>query len=76
MGNNIIFQQKHDHIVHGAIRDFKLWLQALVGDVEQVSRRSNPHAKTTNVRELLTDTVDYYCCVEASWKNENEKDSP
>lgn len=75
MRNNIIFQQEREHIihiVHKAIRDHQLSQQA----VEQEEQLRQP-VRTTSPREItlaevIPQTAQYYCLMDASWKNQTE----
>lgn len=73
--NNLIFQQKRDHIVkviHDAIRDKGQWEEANASlnkqNEEEERLKENPQPD----QKAVSAGAQYYCQVDASWKNDKE----
>ncbi|KAG2315402.1 hypothetical protein Bca52824_018525 [Brassica carinata] len=75
MGNNILFQQKREHIlqvIHGAIRDYQIWKEAIEQDEQQAQSSRSMAKNAVTLHDVLPTSTKYYCLVDASWKNEKE----
>ncbi|KAF8090143.1 hypothetical protein N665_0485s0018 [Sinapis alba] len=75
MRNNIVFQQKREHIlqvVHKAIRDHQLWQKAMEQDKQELQPIRNKESQETSITQLIPQTAQYYCLVDASWKSQSE----
>lgn len=74
MRNKLIFENKRDHIVdivHAAIRDERVWNEAmeLNKSTSCVEQKAHLNPTTTTLRQQSQ----YYCIVDASWKSPTEK---
>ncbi|KAF2610111.1 hypothetical protein F2Q70_00009983 [Brassica cretica] len=74
-GNNIVFNQKREHIVkviHDAIRDWNQWEEAnnCLNQRNTENERSNDEA--IQCHQTTPSSAQYYCQVDASWKNSLE----
>lgn len=75
MRNNIIFQQEREHIihiVHKAIRGHQLWQQAVEQEEQQRQLVRTTSPRKITLAEVIPQTAQYYCLMDASWKNQTE----
>ncbi|KAG5378873.1 hypothetical protein IGI04_026715 [Brassica rapa subsp. trilocularis] len=73
--NNLIFQQKRDHIVkviHDAIRDLGQWEEANSSLKQQCAREERPKENPLQAQHTMPTSAQYYCQVDASWRNDEE----
>lgn len=74
-GNNIVFNQKREHkvkVIHDAIRDWNQWEEAnnCLNQRNTENERSNDEA--IQCHQTTPSSAQYYCQVDASWKNSLE----
>ncbi|CAN6848339.1 unnamed protein product [Brassica oleracea] len=70
MRNNIIFNNKRDHIINminGALRDLDQWREANKNTGDEEQNRQNKSLSKISIKDKLPPNSEYYCLVDASW---------
>lgn len=75
MRNNIVFQRKREHIVkviYDAVRDFEQWEEALFKSNQEEGEKMRRTGQALQNQETAPPCTQYYCYVDASWKDDKE----
>ena len=76
MRNNIIFNNKRDHIINminGALRDLDQWREANKNTGDEEQNRQNKSLSKVSIKDKLPPNSEYYCLVDASWKSSRKE---
>ncbi|KAG2328016.1 hypothetical protein Bca52824_010744 [Brassica carinata] len=75
MRNNLVFQLKREHIVkviYDAVRDFEQWEEANLKFNQEEGEEMRGKGQARQAQEIVPPFTQYYCYVDASWKNDKE----
>ncbi|KAJ0264716.1 Reverse transcriptase zinc-binding domain-containing protein [Hirschfeldia incana] len=75
MRNNLVFQQKREHIVkviYDAVRDLDQWNEATLKLNQEEGEEVRRKGQACQIQEIVPPGTQYYCYVDASWKDDKE----
>ena len=75
MRNNLVFQRKREHIVkviYDAVRYFEQWEEANIKFNQEEGEKMRRKGQNPQDQETVPPCTQYFCCVDASWKDDKE----